>query len=166
MVNNRDIHFDTLIGHHLRSNSVFSKFSRCLPFSKWLPKHGIKKSAVKFDMWVDNDVPNWFPTLKNFYRSPFSKWPPPYAQIQHCQISTTFHMWVDYNVSNLFPTLKNFYRSPFSKLPPQYHKNSISKVAFDLFTDILSAVGLLSTGNRKHIKKCCFMLYTTVFIFI
>jgi hypothetical protein len=25
-------------------------------------------------MWVDNDVPNWFPTLKNFYRSPFSKW--------------------------------------------------------------------------------------------
>jgi hypothetical protein len=23
-------------------------------------------------MWVDNDVP----TLKNFYRSPFSKWPP------------------------------------------------------------------------------------------
>jgi hypothetical protein len=38
-----------------------------LPFSKWLPKHGIKKWAVKiqhcpisskFDMWVDNDVPN------------------------------------------------------------------------------------------------------------
>jgi hypothetical protein len=29
-----------------------------------------------FDMWVDNDVPNWFPTLKNFYQSPFSKWPP------------------------------------------------------------------------------------------
>jgi hypothetical protein len=23
-------------------NSAFSKFSRCLPFSKWLPKHGIK----------------------------------------------------------------------------------------------------------------------------
>jgi hypothetical protein len=51
-------------GHFLRSNSAFSKFSRCLPFSKWLPKHGIKKSAVKiqhcpisskFDMWVDND---------------------------------------------------------------------------------------------------------------
>jgi hypothetical protein len=25
--------------------------------------------SSKFDMWVDNDVPNWFPTLKNFYRS-------------------------------------------------------------------------------------------------
>ena len=34
--------------------------------------------SSKFDMWVDNDVPNWFPTLKNFYRSPFSKWPPQY----------------------------------------------------------------------------------------
>ena len=31
-----------------------------------------------FDIWVDNDVPNWFPTLNNFYRSPFSKWPPQY----------------------------------------------------------------------------------------
>jgi hypothetical protein len=39
MVNNRDINFDKMIGHHLRSNSAFS---RCLPFSKWLPKHGIK----------------------------------------------------------------------------------------------------------------------------
>ena len=34
--------------------------------------------SSKFDMWVDKDVPNWFPTLKNFYRSPFSKWPPQY----------------------------------------------------------------------------------------
>jgi hypothetical protein len=29
-------------GFDPRSNSAFSKFSRCLPFSKWLPKHGIK----------------------------------------------------------------------------------------------------------------------------
>ena len=34
--------------------------------------------SLKFNMWVDNDVPNWFPTLKNFYWSPFSKWPPQY----------------------------------------------------------------------------------------
>jgi hypothetical protein len=37
---------------------VFSKFSRCLPFSKWLPKHGIKIQhcpiSSKFDMWVDS----------------------------------------------------------------------------------------------------------------
>jgi hypothetical protein len=36
--------------------------------------------SSKFDMWVDNDVPNWFPRLKNFYRSPFSKWPPQYRK--------------------------------------------------------------------------------------
>jgi hypothetical protein len=34
--------------------------------------------SSKFDMWVDNDVPTWFPTLKNVYRLPFSKWPPQY----------------------------------------------------------------------------------------
>jgi hypothetical protein len=28
--------------------------------------------SSQFDMWVHNDVPNWFPTLKNFYRSSFS----------------------------------------------------------------------------------------------
>ena len=34
--------------------------------------------STSFHMWVDYDVPNWFPTSKNFYRSPFSKWPPQY----------------------------------------------------------------------------------------
>jgi hypothetical protein len=52
-------------------------------------------------MWVDNDVPNWFPTLKNFYRSPFSK-------IQHCPISSKFDMWVDNDVPNWLLTLKLF----------------------------------------------------------
>ena len=66
-------------------------------------------------MWVDCDVPNWFLTSKNFYRSPFSKWPP-----QYCTNSTLF----DFNILNWFPTSKNFYRSPFSKWPPQYRKNS------------------------------------------
>ena len=34
--------------------------------------------STTFHMWVDYDVPNWFLTLKNFYWSPFSKWPPQY----------------------------------------------------------------------------------------
>ncbi len=34
--------------------------------------------SSKFDMWVDNDVSDWFLTSKNVYRSPFSKWPPQY----------------------------------------------------------------------------------------
>ena len=55
MDNDRDIKFDIVIGHHWRSNSAFSKFSRCLPFSKWLPKHGIKNGRVKIQhcpMWA------------------------------------------------------------------------------------------------------------------
>jgi hypothetical protein len=55
--------------------------------------------SSKFYMWVDNDVPNWFPTLKNFYRSPFSKWPPQYR---------TNSTLSDFNAR----TMLNFYR-PF-----------------------------------------------------
>jgi hypothetical protein len=64
--------------------------------------------STPFHMWVDYDVPKWFLTLINFYRSPFSKWPPQYRTN-----STLF----DFNVLNWFPTLKNFYLSPFSKWP-------------------------------------------------
>jgi hypothetical protein len=53
--------------------------------------------STTFHMWVDYDVPNWFPTLKNFYRSieqcricavlwwPFWKWQP--VEICWCQES-------------------------------------------------------------------------------
>jgi hypothetical protein len=41
---------------------------------------------------IPYDVPNWFLVLKNFYRSPFSKWPHNTAHIQYCPISTKFHM--------------------------------------------------------------------------
>ena len=34
--------------------------------------------STTFHMWVDYDVLNWFLTSKNFYRLPFSKWPPQY----------------------------------------------------------------------------------------
>jgi hypothetical protein len=62
------------------------------PFWKWRPveifqcRESIQDIMIyphikfwlssQFDMWVDNDVPNWFPTLINFYWLPFSKWPP------------------------------------------------------------------------------------------
>ena len=125
----RDIKFDIVIGHHKRSNSAFSKFSRCLPFSKWLPKHGIKKfNIVRYHQnlicglimmsWIDSQ--HWKITTGHHFQNGCHKT----AQIQHCPISTTFHMWVDYDVPNLFLTSKNFYRSPFSKWPPQYRTNS------------------------------------------
>ena len=65
------------------------------PFSKW-PHHNTAKIqhcpiSSKFDMWVDNDVPYWFPTLKNFYRSPFTKWPPQYPK--NSTLSDIIKIW-------------------------------------------------------------------------
>ena len=54
------------IGHHFqKGHHNTAKIQHC-PISS------------KFDIWVDNDAPNWILSFKNFYRSPFSKWPPQY----------------------------------------------------------------------------------------
>ena len=58
--------------------SAIFKMAAKTRYKKWAVKIQHCPISSKFDMWVDNDVPNWFPTLKNFYRSPFSKWPPQY----------------------------------------------------------------------------------------
>ena len=90
---------------------MFSKFSRCLPFLKWLPKHGINMVKIqhcpissKFDMWVDNDVL----TLTNFYWSPFSKWLPQYRKNSTLSdfndISYVCRLWCP----ELIPDIKKF----------------------------------------------------------
>jgi hypothetical protein len=98
--------------------------------------------STPFHMWVDYDVPNWFLTLINFYRSPFSKWDIiiyPHIKLwwywtmlifgdivvailkmatsRNCSMS-----WI--NSGHHYLPTKNFYRLPFLKWPPQYHTNS------------------------------------------
>ena len=118
----------------------------------WMVKIQHCPISSKFYMCVDNDVPNWFPTLKNFYRSPFSKWPPQYHTNSTLSdfnaISYVGRLWCPewildiekflpvaifkmtttipqkFNVLNWLPTSKNLYWSPFSKWLPQYRKNS------------------------------------------
>ena len=93
-------------------------------------RHNIAKNkhcpiSSQFDMWVDNDVLNWFPKFENFYWSPFfQNGRHNTTKIQHCPISSKFDIWVDNDVLNWFPTLKNFYRLPFWEWPPQYLTNS------------------------------------------
>ena len=58
--------------------SAIFKMAAKIRNKKWAVKIQHCPISSKFDMWLDNDVPNWFLTLKNFYRSPFSKWPPQY----------------------------------------------------------------------------------------
>jgi hypothetical protein len=55
--------------------SAIFKMTTKTRHKKWVVKIQHCPMSSKFDMWVDNDVPNWFLTLKFFYRSPFSKWP-------------------------------------------------------------------------------------------
>ena len=59
-------------------SSIF-KMAAKTRYKKWGVKIQHCPISSKFDMWVDNDVPNWFPTLNIFYRSPFSKWSPQYC---------------------------------------------------------------------------------------
>ena len=107
--------------------------------------------SSKFDIWVDNDVPNWFPTLKKFYRSPFSKWPPRYRKISALyDFNAISYMWVDYDVPNWFLTSKHFYRSQFSKWPPQYHTHS----TLSDFNDISYVGRLWCPEMIPDIEKC------------
>ena len=104
--------------------SAILKMAAKTRHKKWAIKIQHYPMSSKFDIWIDNDIPNWFPILKISSNRHFQNGRHNTALIQHCPISTPFHMWVDYDVPNWFLTLKNFYRSPFSKWPPQYHTNS------------------------------------------
>jgi hypothetical protein len=45
-------------------------------------------------MWVDNNVPNWFPTLKNFYRSPF------WLILKVCHVIAFSITWYNFHYKN------------------------------------------------------------------
>jgi hypothetical protein len=163
-------HWKISTGHHFQNgHHNTAKIQHC-PISS------------KFDMWVDNDVPNWFPTLKNFYRSPthiwnvfeigqcwicavlwwpFWKWWP--VEIFRCQESIRdiiiYHMWVDNDVPNWFPTLKNFYWLPFSKWPPQYRKNSTLSDIIILKTQSCSSNGDISPRQILCLFHYPFRIY-------
>ena len=86
--------------------------------------------SSKFDMWVDNDVP----TMKNFYRPPFSKWPPQYRTNSTLSdfnvISYVGRLWCP----ELIPDIEKFLLvSIFKMTAAKIQHCSISKVALDLF---------------------------------
>jgi hypothetical protein len=66
--------------------------------------------STTFQLWVDYDVPNWFLTLKNFYRSPFSKWWP--VEIFQCWESIRDIIIYPHIKFLWYRTMLNFYR-PF-----------------------------------------------------
>jgi hypothetical protein len=68
---------------------------------KWAVKNQHFPISSKFGMWVHNDVPNWFPPLKNFYQSPFSKWSP---QSDFNDVSYVGRLWCP----ELIPDIEKF----------------------------------------------------------
>jgi hypothetical protein len=67
---------------------------------KWAVKIQHCPISSKFYMWVDNDVPKCFPTLKISTGRHFQNGHHNTAQIQHCPISSKFDMWVNNDVPN------------------------------------------------------------------
>ena len=80
--------------------------------------------STTFHMWVDYDVLNWFLTSKNFYWSPFSKWPPQYLTNSTLSdfnnISYVGRLWCP----KLIPDIEKFLPVAILKWPPQYRTNS------------------------------------------
>jgi hypothetical protein len=85
----REIQFDIVIGPPLEEQLYVFKIVKMSAIFKmaaktlhkiWAVKNQHFPISSKFDKWVDNKFPNGFPTLKNFNRLPFSKWPPQYRK--------------------------------------------------------------------------------------
>jgi hypothetical protein len=66
-------------GHHYLPTYQIIMISDNVDFLRYCGGH-FKNISTPFHMWVYYDVWNWFMTLNNFYRSPFSKWPPQYRK--------------------------------------------------------------------------------------
>ena len=86
--------------------------------------------STPFHMWVDYDVPNWFLTWKNFYRSPFSKWLPQYRKNSTLSdfndISYVGRLWCP----ELIPDIKKFLQVAIFKMATTIPHNFII-VRFD-----------------------------------
>jgi hypothetical protein len=67
--------------------------------------------SMPFHMWVDYDVLNWFLTSKNFYRSPFSKWPPQYHTNSTLSDFNDFSYVGRLWCPELIPDIENFLRT-------------------------------------------------------
>jgi hypothetical protein len=83
---------------------------------------------IKFDMWVDNDVPNWFLTSKMFYRSPYSKWSLQYRTNSTLSdfnaISYVGRLWCP----KLIPDIEKFLPFPIFKMATTIpHKFNIGR---------------------------------------
>jgi hypothetical protein len=96
----------------------------------------------KFDMWVDNDVPNWLPTLKNFYRSPFSNW-----SLQYRKNSTLwrpFWKWRPVEIVQCRESIRDIIIYPHIKF--WWYRTMLN------FCNIVTAILKMATGRNCVLK--------------
>ena len=105
-------------------------------------------------MWVDNDVP----TLKNFYRSPFSKWPPQYRTNSTLSnfnaISYVGRLWCPELIPDIKTTGRYFQNGHHNTAQIQHC--SISTSWIDSRHHIISTVLHFQNGrhNTAKIQHC------------
>jgi hypothetical protein len=80
------------------------------------------RTMLNFYPPLDYDVPNWFLISKNFYRSPFSKWPPQYRTNSTLSdfndISYVDRLWCPRDII-IYPHIKFWwYRTMLNFYPP------------------------------------------------
>ena len=108
--------------------------------------------STPFHMWVDYDVPNWFLTSKNFYQSPFSKWPAQYRTNSTLSnfndISYVGRLWCP----ELIPDIKTFLSVAIFKMATTIpHKFNIVRFQRpELIPDIEKFLPGLHFQNGHH----------------
>ena len=102
--------------------------------------------STPFHMWIDHDVPNWFLTSKNFYQSPFSKWPPQYRTNSTLSnfndISYVGRLWC----SEFIPDIEKFLAATIFKMATKIKHCSISS-KFDMWVDYDVPKSFLTSKN-------------------
>jgi hypothetical protein len=148
-------HWKNSIGHHFQNGRHNTSQIQHCPIS------------MPFHMWIDYDVLNWFLTSKNFYRSPFSKWPSQYCTNSTLSdfkdISYVGRLWCP----ELIPDIEKFLPVSFFKMATtiQHKFNIVQFQRPELIPDIekflLVSIFKMATTKIQHcsISKVVFELF-------
>jgi hypothetical protein len=120
----------------------------------------------KIDMLVENDITNWLLTSKNFYPSPFSKWPPQYRTNSTLSDFNDISYVVKSSCPEMIPDINT--KGCFFHIPPSIwrkaqvtglqipYRDDVKTLKWAL-TDMLCSVAGTTTLDREWIFgwACC-----------
>jgi hypothetical protein len=102
---------------------VFSKYSRCLPFSKWLPKHGIKMATGRnFSISPINSGHHYLPTYQILMISGNVEFLPPFFYTVFWQPFWNYYYYYYYSLTPFFPRTTNLSTADLRNYRTQFHE--------------------------------------------